>query len=307
MYFKKLMSAMLSGVFLISTMGTAAAEVPQTVEARLTTVESDTYGGEQTGALIDRINHLERDYEGKHSNGSMLQRVNYLYGNLYENQSGPSLMTKLNAIEWGIRHEVSRTPVQNRITELETKVQGKTTDGSYRSRITKLGTYAFGGNALPITQVTLPENTLIKIALSSPVNAKELKKGDTVRYEVAEDVVIDGVLLFTKGSPGEGVVTDVTQARNFGRNAKIDIDFKTLQAMDGTRVDAYIGEKAKKEMKNLAMAAGASLAGIAVLGPVGIIGGVFVKGKNIDLPAGTEVYVQTSKEISVYGVQTVAE
>ena len=68
-----------------------------------------------------------------------------------------------------------------------------------------------------------------------------------------------------------------------------------------------VGLLIKKEMKNLAMAAGASLAGIAVLGPVGIIGGVFVKGKNIDLPAGTEVYVQTSKEISVYGVQTVAE
>ena len=32
MYFKKLMSAVLSGVFLISTMGTAAAEVPQTVD-----------------------------------------------------------------------------------------------------------------------------------------------------------------------------------------------------------------------------------------------------------------------------------
>ena len=57
----------------------------------------------------------------------------------------------------------------------------------------------------------------------------------------------------------------------------------------------------------MAMAAGASLAGMLLLGPIGIIGGVFVKGKNIDLPAGTELYIQTEKDESLYGVATVQE
>ena len=57
-------------------------------------------------------------------------------------------------------------------------------------------------------------------------------------------------------------------------------------------------------MKNRAMAAGASLAGIAILGPIGIIGGAFVNGKNIDLPAGTEFYIQTKSANTLYGVAT---
>ena len=63
-------------------------------------------------------------------------------------------------------------------------------------------------------------------------------------------------------------------------------------------------EEAKKEMEHLAMAAGASLAGIAVLGPIGVVAGAFVRGKNVDHPAGTELYIQTKDETTLYGVQT---
>jgi hypothetical protein len=68
-----------------------------------------------------------------------------------------------------------------------------------------------------------------------------------------------------------------------------------------------MGEESKQEMKNLAMAAGASLAGIVILGPIGVIGGAFVKGKNIDLPEGTEFYIQTKDNTTMYGVATTAE
>ena len=57
-------------------------------------------------------------------------------------------------------------------------------------------------------------------------------------------------------------------------------------------------------MKQYAMAAGASLAGIIILGPIGVIGGAFVKGKDINLPAGTEMFIQTKADVSLYGVTT---
>ena len=58
------------------------------------------------------------------------------------------------------------------------------------------------------------------------------------------------------------------------------------------------------EIKNLAYAAGASVAGIALLGPIGIVGGIFVQGKDVDLPAGTEAYIQTKEETTIYAIQT---
>lgn len=302
MLFRKLMSVLLSAVFLISTLGTASASAPDTVQDKLVAVETDTYGGAQTGALIDRINHLEKDYEGTHRTGSMMERVDALYSHLYDNASGPSIMAELNAVEWSIEHQVSMKPVQQRITEMETNIQGKTGEGTYRQRIAKLSSYAFGSNTLPLTQVSVPANTLIKISLVTPVNAKNLKAGDTIQYKVAEDVVENGMLLFAKGEPGTGTVTKVKQARNFGRDAEVVIDFKSTKAMDGTNVDTFVGAEAKKQMETLAMAAGASLAGIVLLGPIGVVAGIFVNGKNIDLPAGTELYIQTKADTTLYGV-----
>ena len=150
----------------------------------------------------------------------------------------------------------------------------------------------------------VPAETLIKVALVTPVDSDNLKVGDTIRYKIADDVIVNGKLVFAKGLPGEGTVTKVKQARNFGRNAEVNIDFNKTKSIDGTYVDTYVGEEAKKEMKNLAMAAGASLAGIAVLGPIGIVAGAFVHGKDVRLPAGTELYIQTKADTTLYGVVT---
>ena len=303
-FWKKAMSAFVAASFLVSSMGSAIAATPETVQAKLDLCETDTYGQPQTGAIMERINKLEKDYDGKHRTGSMMARTIAIYDSMYTNGTGPSILAELNGIEWTIRHEVSPTPVQERITDMETELSGKTSEGTYTKRIRALADYAFGANQLPIEQTTVAANTLVKIALAEEITTKNVKKGDTVHFTVADDVIVDGRLIFAKGEPGTAVVEKVQQARNFGRNAKLELTDYKVKSMDGTVVDAYVGEEAKNEMKQYAMAAGASLAGIVLLGPIGIIGGAFVKGKDIDLPAGTEMYVQTSTDESLFGVTT---
>ena len=296
---------MLTFVLVLTSVGTAfAAEPPNAVQSKLALIEQDTYGKEQTGALIDRINRLERDYDGKHRSGSLMARIDALYEEIYTTGTVPSVLMDLNAIEWNISHETSMRSVQERIGEMEMSLLGKTEDGTFKKRISALSTASFGTKDIPVVPVTVPANTLIKVSLVTPVNAKNLKVGDTIEYQVADDVFVNDALVFTKGSRGEGTVTKVRQSRNFGRNAQVEIDFNNTKALDGTYVTTYIGEEAKKEMQHLAMAAGASLAGMAVLGPIGIVAGAFVRGKNVDLPAGTEFYIQTKGETTLYGVQT---
>lgn len=195
-------------------------------------------------------------------------------------------------------------PVDSRMADLEMSMTGKTGTGTYKQRLASLSKASFGTAVLPLEQVRVPAETLIKVALVTPVDSDNLKVGDTIRYKIADDVIVNGKLVFAKGLPGEGTVTKVKQARNFGRNAEVNIDFNKTKSIDGTYVDTYIGEEAKKEMKSLAMAAGASLAGIAVLGPIGIVAGAFVHGKDVRLPAGTELYIQTKADTTLYGVVT---
>lgn len=307
MNFRKICAMFLSAALLVSSVGMASAATPETVQAKLAAVEKDTYGTEQTGALLERINKLEKDYDGSHRTGSMMARVDALYDDVYTNSSKPSVLAQLNAVEWNIDHEVSMNSVEKRVADMEMTINGHTNEGTYKKRIQNLASASFGTTDLPMELVNVPKNTLIKVALVEPVNTKNLKKGDAIRYKVAADVIVDGKLIFAKGEPGDGVVTKVKQARNFGRNAQLEIDYKQTKAIDGTYVNTFMGEEAKQEMKNLAMAAGASVAGMVLLGPIGVIGGAFVNGKNIDLPAGTEFYIQTKDAVNLFGVATTAE
>ena len=232
-----------------------------------------------------------------------MQRVDSLYGAMFKNETGPSLVTRLNAIEWAVTQAVSMNSIQKRVSDMEIAMTGATSEGTYRARIDTLAGYAFGTKEIPLARTEVPANTLAKVSLVTPVTAKNIKVGDRIEIRSDEDVVENGRLLFVKGAPGYGEVTKVKQAGNFGRDAEVQIDFKILRTMDGTDASMMLGEESKQKMQSMAFAAGANIAGIALLGPIGIIGGAFVKGKNIDLPAGTELYIQTAAPMTMYGLE----
>ena len=278
------------------------------LQSKLLLVEQSVYGQEQTGALLDRISRLETDFYGKTSSSktALSDRINTLYATMFDNSIRPSAITQMNGIEWFLSRHVSIKSITDRLTTLETQIYGKPITGTLQKRMNDLALLAYGNSdtKTPLVATTIPVDTLVKIKLVTPLNTETSKVGDKVKFQAAEDVIYNGKLIIAAGAPGEGVVTKVKSARNFGRNGEIDVDFQQIQAFDGTYVQTVLGDKAKKEIENLAMAAGASIAGIALLGPIGIVGGIFVNGKDIDLPAGTESYIQTKTATNIYAIQT---
>ena len=78
------------------------------------------------------------------------------------------------------------------------------------------------------------------------------------------------------------------KARSFGRNGALDKTFDTIPAIDGAEFTAVQGKEEAKDKPVMKLkAAGASVAGAVLLGPVGLSRWRFVKGKNIEYPAGT--------------------
>jgi len=307
MKFRKITALLLASMLLFSTVMVSAQEIDNTVQGKLVAIENGMYGHPQTGSLVERTNKLEKDYLGTHPTGTLISRIDNLYNILYDNTSTPSAITQLNAIEWAVTHEVTMNSIQARSEQLETVIEGGPKEGTLKKRIAKLGELAFGGVKIPLVQTSVPTDTLVKIALVTPIKSQELKVGDTVKYQVAEDVMINGTLVFAKGAPGKGTVNKVTQARNFGRDAKVEIGFDQTTAIDGSTVTTFLGEKAKQEMKSVAMAAGATVAGMVLLGPIGAVTGAFINGKNINIEAGTELYIQTKTDTTVFGIQATAK
>ena len=271
---KKFLSTLLTAIFFCLPLTVFAAD---SATEKLIQMEIETYGKEQPGALLERINHLEKEYTGKNMRGNLTVRIDSVYEILYGNSGAPSVLAKINAIEWNAYNEVSGNNVQDRLIRLEREIFGKTSKETLIKRIDALAKASFGNEEIPLT----------------------LQAGDLVDIKVSENVFVDGKLIFAKGLPGKGKVEKVRKAKGWtGRNGKVEIDFYTLNCIDGKSIDVFVGEESKNEMMGQQMIAGASLVGMNLNDDWNK---VMVHGKNLEIPAGTQLYLQTEKTIELYG------
>ncbi|MDU5199596.1 MAG: hypothetical protein E6188_08480 [Veillonella sp.] len=189
--------------------------------------------------------------------------------------------------------------VTEKTNVLETTVYGTVQDGAVVDRINQLDETVYGtgfnGNSATLSKRV---DSLYNSVEGSGTNIS-LRE---VSFTVAENVMDGNVLLVPAGTVGSGTITSLKKARSFGRNGALDITFDTIPAIDGTEFTAVQGKEAKDKTRSEVKAAGASVAGAVLLGPVGLVGGAFIKGKNIEYPAGATVYVQPQDSVTIQGL-----
>jgi len=302
---RKYISLLVLTLFICSNMGLSFANATpdMAILDKVVIVEKFFDGAEQSGPLVERISKLEKDIWGQENTGSLVSRVDKLYSYSRVNADEmPSFLFKMNAAEWSLTHMVTAQPVKARIEALERVLLGNTATGSFDGRLNQLLKYAYSNGKLVTGNVTLNKDSLLKIKLITPLNTRTSRAGDVIAFEVVDDIYVDSSLVIAKGSQGTGKVLKVEESKNFGRDARLQLGFNTVDAVDGSIVQTVLGDKAKAETKSMATAAGASVAGMMILGPLGIVGGAFVHGKDVDIPAGTQVYIQVQDQTNLYGI-----
>ena len=302
---KKMLTLFLVAAFCVTMLPppALAAQLEQTPLEKIGAVEKILYGSEQEGSLVERTNKLEKDLFGLPGKEALMSKVERIYVYVRDSSaSTPSLIFKMGALEWSLTQSVGKGPLKSRLDTLERTVSGVMGTGSIDSRVSRLMTITFSNARLQTGMVTLPKDSLVKIKLVTPLDSKKNKTGDAVEFEVAEDLYAGGMMVLPKGAPGIGKLTKVEQAQNFGRDAKLEVNFEKVTALDLTLVPTVLGEKAKKETESTATAAGAGFAGMILLGPIGVVGAAFVHGKNITVPAGTTLFIQTQADAELTGL-----
>jgi hypothetical protein len=64
-----------------------------------------------------------------------------------------------------------------------------------------------------------------------------------------------------------------------------------------------MGERATQQNQEaVTLAAGASMAGVLLLGPIGLVSGYFVRGKDVTIEANTEFFVEVAEDTTVWGL-----
>lgn len=305
---KKIISLFLTALLCLTCLIPAFAEemaATNTVAGKLEIAENFLYGAVQTGSLVSRVDKMEMDMEGRKSSGSVMSRVDKLYNQLEGAPAGGklSMATLMNVIEWQFSDRMSTDAAKSRLGHLETQIFGtEYAKDSFSSRLDRLTKAAFPNGSLTSSTVVLPKDSLLKVKFMEDISSKTNQQGDTIDFVVDDNVYVGDVLVLPKGAKGYGQIKKIVQPRIFGRDARIDLDFSHVVAVNGGAVPVMVGDLAKQQAKTAAGAAGASIGGMILFGPVGVVGGAFVKGSSVTIPAGTNTYVQVAEDTSVDGV-----
>ena len=148
-------------------------------------------------------------------------------------------------------------------------------------------------------EVVLRDGTDVRVRLRDPISSKTAKVDDPVYFEVAEDVAADGVTVLPVGSLARGTIIEVNKGKSFGRRGKLNFSIDVVRAVDGQNVRL----RATKEVKGDERYATAGVVSVLLL-PAGL----FIKGKNVDVAAGTEyvIYVNGDRNIKLSSAESAA-
>ncbi|MDR1019912.1 MAG: hypothetical protein LBL73_04055 [Synergistaceae bacterium] len=268
-------------------------------------VESIVYGSPGTGGLLLRLSKVERDLFGMELPGSLTERQTALENFVEKGGSGqPSLLFKAAIAEWVTQRRVNTSMAfTERVDSLELTLEGEPQAGPLSARLERLISKLMP-NGVSAEAVTVPASTVIKSKFVNTLTVRNVKKGDMVALEVIEDCVTGGLLVAATGNRLFAEVTRVRMPRSFGRPSEIEVEFRDIEFIDSSLAQVYIGPESKKAMELDSAtigAAGASVAGAVLLGPVGLAGGFLVRGSDKQVKEGTQVFVETTEASSIMG------
>ena len=275
-------------------------------------IEEILYGEVSHGGLVERLSTVERALFGRELPGTMAERhaaiLNFLETGT---EDQPSMLFKLAIAEWIVDKKIlASRPATSRLVRLENNLDGTTQEGSpIAMRVERiLATLVMD----PVTfrMVQLPADTPLRMRFLDELSPAKSKAGDKVRVEITEDIIVDHCLVAPAGSLVLTDVREVKKPRMFGVPGEVRLNFNGLKPLGPQRPKVGVGEASKKAIEearkvgdrgegSLIGAGTASIAGAAILGPVGLLGGALIRGNSVNVPAGSITYLQTSENTAV--------
>ncbi|NLI79186.1 MAG: hypothetical protein GX442_22425 [Candidatus Riflebacteria bacterium] len=294
-----------------ATTATAAAPAakPAPLDAqlarRLDRLERFVYGAVQEGEAAPRLERLEKDLFGRRTGQRPPDKAQTLFSFVFQGTAqAPSLDMKLNYLEWKVFNETRQGKLADRIAALDTFVIGSPSTEPLAFRVEQLVHLTIENGIISLHQVRITAGTAVKVRLGKTISSKDSRQGEMVPMTICSDLFVDGnILAIGKGALLSGELEQVRRGRRFGRSGFAKLAITEIAAIDATPVPVRItglGEEFNK--KKIGMAAGASALGYLVMGPVGLVGGAFIKGEDVALPEGTILDLIVTSDVKVLGV-----
>jgi hypothetical protein len=89
------------------------------------------------------------------------------------------------------------------------------------------------------SRLVLAKGAAVKLRLKRDISSADAKEGDTIDFEVVEEVTVGNIVVIPKGNAAMGSVTDVQAARRMGRGGKLDIQLDAVTLADGEKATLW--------------------------------------------------------------------
>ena len=263
--------------------------------ARMAEVEELLFGEVQEDlSYRERIDKMEETLYGTQKEETLLNRAEDIIDYVLHEKDEISLDFKLNVLEWMAFEKINQGPIIDRVDRLEKHFFGESKEEFPVYKVEELIDFE-----LNLIEKILPADTLVRIEIAEDLSSREANKGEKIKFMVSEDVFVDDHIAIPKGTTGHVSLENVISAGWLGRDADFEFEFDDIKAIDDTAVSIKFDDEAEEENRSRELAVGAGFLGSVILGPVGFAAGIFVQGSEKEIPAGTEIFIQTEADTEV--------
>jgi hypothetical protein len=143
----------------------------------------------------------------------------------------------------------------------------------------------------------LEDGTPVKLRINRTISSADAKTGETVDFEVLEDVNFGETIIIPRGGIAWATVTEAQPKRRMARGGKLNVNIDAVRLVSGEKAAL----RAVKELKgggHTGAMTGAIVATSIVFFPAAPFF-LFMKGKDITIPKGTEITAYINGDISL--------
>jgi hypothetical protein len=143
----------------------------------------------------------------------------------------------------------------------------------------------------------LHDGTPVRMRLNRNLSSVDAKVGETVDFEVLDEVKVGDVVVISRGATALGTVTAAQSKRRMARGGKLDVNIDYVRLAD----DEKVALKAVKETKgggHMGAMTGGIVATSIVFFPAAPLF-LFMHGKDTTIPKGTEITAYVNGEIKL--------
>jgi hypothetical protein len=141
----------------------------------------------------------------------------------------------------------------------------------------------------------LQDGTPVKLRISRTMSSADAKTGETIDFEVLEDIKIGETVIIPRAGIALGTVTQGKPKGRMGKGGKLDINIDSVRLVSGEKAALRAVKEAKGGSHTGAMT-GAIVATSILFFPAAPFF-LFMKGKDITIPKGTEITAYINGDI----------